>query len=85
MLSVPKGAQSAKNPPALSLPHFDVDPEAWYSRARATLEDLLAAAEDAARPIGRRQLGRVEHTRIIAECGTALYSLLDRLPGAPRR
>jgi len=85
MHSVPKGAQSAKNPPVGPLPQFEADPEAWHSRARATLEDLLAAAEDAARPIGRRQLGRVEHTRIIEESSTALYSLLDRLPGAPRR
>ena len=85
MQSVPKGAQSAKNPPALSLPQFDADPEAWHARARATLEDLIAAAEDSVRPLGRRQLGRVEHTRIIAESGSALYDLLDRLPGAASR
>ena len=85
MLSVPKRAQSAKNPSVGPLPEFDANPEAWHSRTRGTLEDLLAAAEDAARPIGRRQLGRVEHTRIIADSGTALYALLDRLPGAARR
>jgi len=85
MSSVSKRFQSAKNPTPRPLPEFDVDPEAWLTAARTTLEDLIAAAEDYVRPLARRQLGRIEHTRIIAESGSALYDLLDRLPGAARR
>ena len=85
MHSVSKRSQSAKNPTLDPLPPFDVDPEAWHTRARSTLEDLIAAAEDSVRPLGRRQLGRIEHTRIIAESGSALYDLLARLPGAAGR
>ena len=82
MSSVPNRLQSAKNPPVRPLPVFDVDPEAWLAAARSTLEDLMAAAEDAVRPLGRRQLGRVEHTRIITMSGSSLRDLLERLPGA---
>jgi hypothetical protein len=85
MSSVPKRQESAKNPPVRPLPLFDVDPEAWLITARSTLEDLIAAAEDAVRPLGRRQLGRVEHTRIITQSGSALHDLLERLPGASGR
>ena len=85
MSSVPKRLQSAKNPPVRPLPLFDVDPEAWLTTTRTTLEDLIAAAEDAVRPLGRRQLGRVEHTRIITQSGSALHDLLERLPGAAGR
>ena len=85
MSSVSKRQEGAKNPPVRPLPEFDVEPEAWLTTARSTLEDLIAAAEDAVRPLGRRQLGRVEHTRIIAVSGSALHDLLERLPGTASR
>ena len=85
MSSVSKRSQSAKKPPVRPLPEFDVDPEAWLTTARSTLEDLIAAAEDAVRPLARRQLGRIEHTRIITEAGSTLHDLLERLPGAASR
>ena len=85
MSSVTKRPQSAKNPTERPLPEFDVDPVAWKTAARATLADLIAAAEAALRPLAKRQLGRLEHTRIIAESGSSLYDLLDRLPGGPHR
>jgi hypothetical protein len=81
--------RSAKKAPKnllfVRFPKFEVAPEAWLTVARTTLEDLIAAAEDAVRPLGLRRLGRIEHTRIIAESGSALHDLLERLPdGAPR-
>jgi hypothetical protein len=85
MPSVYKRTQSAKKPPVRPFPQFDVDPEAWLTTARSTLEDLSAAAEDAVRPLGRRKLGRVEHARIITESSSALHDLLERLPGAAGR
>ena len=85
MSSVTKRPQSAKNPTDRPLPEFDIDPVAWKTAARATLADLLAAAEDAVRPPAKRQLGRLEHQHIIAESGSSLYDLLDRLPGGPHR
>ena len=85
MSSVSKHQESAKKPPVRPLPQYDVDPEAWLTRARSTLEDLSAAAEDAVRPLGRRKLGRVEHARIITESSSALHDLLERLPGAAGR
>ena len=85
MPSVSKRSQSAKKPSVRPLPQFDVDPEAWLTTARSTLEDLSAAAEDAVRPLGRRNLGRVEHARIITESSSALHDLLERLPGAAGR
>jgi hypothetical protein len=85
MSSVSKRLQSAKNPSDRPLPQFDVDPEAWLTLARSTLDDLIAAAEDSVRPLARRQLGRVEHIHIITQSGSALYDLLERLPGAALR
>ena len=85
MSRVSNRAQSAKNPSDRHLPQFDVDPEAWKMAARTTLQDLLAAAEDAVRPLAQRRLGRLEHTRIITESGSSLYDLLDRLPDGVHR
>ena len=85
MSSVSKGAQSAKKATVRPVPEYDIDPEAWHTAARTTLRDLLAAAEDALRPLAQRQLGRLEHQRIIAESGSSLYDLLDHLPGGVRR
>jgi hypothetical protein len=39
---------------------------------RSAVDDLVAAAEDAVRPLAHRQLGRVEHARIIAESSASL-------------
>lgn len=83
MSSVSKRARSAKNPVVRPIPEYDVDPEAWHIAARTTLADLLAAAEDAVRPLGKRQLGRTEHKRIIVESGSSLYDTLR--PPARRR
>ena len=85
MSIVPKRAESAKKPPVRPVPEYDIDAEAWHRAARTTLQDLLAAAEDALRPLAQRQLGRLEHQRIIAESGSSLYDLLDHLPGGVRR
>ena len=85
MSSVSKRAQSAKKATVGPYPEYDIDPEEWHRAARTTLRDLLAAAEDAIRPPAKRQLGRLEHTRIIAESGSSLYDLLDHLPGGARR
>ena len=85
MSSVSKRQESAKNPSDRPLPLFDVDPEAWLTTARSTLEDLIAAAEDAVRPLAHRRLGRLQHVQIIDESGSALHDLLERLPGAARR
>jgi hypothetical protein len=85
MSSVSKHQESAKNPSDRPHPQYDVDPEAWLNAARSTLEDLIAAAEDAVRPLARRQLGRVKHAQIITDSGSALHDLLERLPGAAHR
>ena len=85
MASVPKGAQSAKKAAVRTVPEYDIDPEEWHRGARTALRDLIAASEDAVRPLDKRQLGRLEHIRLIAEAGSALYDFLDHLPGGPRR
>lgn len=85
MSSVSKRPQSAKKPTARPVPEYDVAPEEWHAVARTTLRDLLAATEDALRPLAKRQLGRLEHKRITAESGSSLYDLFDHLPGGPRR
>ena len=85
MSSVTKGAPSAKKAAVGPLPEYDIDPEEWHRAARTKLQDLIAAAEDSVRSLDKRQLGRLEHRRLIAESGSALYDLLDRLPGGPRR
>ena len=85
MSNIPKDPPSAKKPVPRPIPEYDINPEEWHRRARTALQDLLAAAEDAIRPPSKRQLGRLEHQRLIAESGSALYDLLDHLPGGPRR
>ena len=82
MSSVTNRRRSTKNlTTTRPFPAFETDPRAWHKAARDTLADLLAAAEDAVRPLGKRELGRVEHIHLIAESGSALYDLLDRIPG----
>ena len=81
MSSVTNRRRSTKNLAPRSYPAFESDPRNWHKLARETLADLLAAAEDAVRPLGQRELGRVEHVHLIAESGSALYDMLDLLPG----
>lgn len=65
------------------------DPEAiraWVTHLRAQIEDVVAAGEDATRPLGERRLGRAAAREAIEVARRALEHLLaaaDRA-AAPR-
>lgn len=61
-------------------PLAQLTPAAWLEALRSDVDDLVAAAEDAIRPLAQRQLGRVEHARIIGESAAALRELMASPP-----
>ncbi len=75
MPTVSRRARRAKRP------SVHPSPAVWLSGLRSAVDDLVAAAEDAVRPLAHRQLGRVEHARIIAESSASLRALLAHAPG----
>jgi len=82
--SVSKGAQRPKKLPFVRFPSTT----STLKRGTPRPHDAHRSARrggGAVRPLARRQLGRTEHARIIAESGSSLYDLLDHLPGGARR
>ena len=66
---------SAPLAPLVALP-----PDAWIRAVRDDVEDLYAAAEDATRPPGERDLGRRTAREFIQESHRALAGLLASPP-----
>jgi hypothetical protein len=64
----------------VTAPPPDAPPDVWLRALRDDIEDLYAAAEDATRPPGQRDLGRRLAREHIREAARALRDLLASPP-----